>query len=370
MPQRKVLFVMQGGGGLSQDYVRGKIYQDLFASHDITATYIGHHFPLPGWLARPSSRIGQQLMTSLEYRFLWKIVDAVGIRLNRQRIVRMARYYDAIVLVKVSSLSLVEQIRRHSGARLVYDLSDAVWLPFWGTEYADIRRILSTVDVVTWDYKYTLEFARQYNPNTHPWPAASQVELFDVVRGQPKPSLTNSRITLGWLGSHATAFSLYEIWEALEHIFETHPNLHLRLVGAGTDRLLWPHFERVSYSVLPFYSPQQMIDEVLKMDIGLFPLFDVQDSRVRGLLKALVYMSGEAAVIASPRGQIPELIQDGMNGMLANSTQEWVDKLERLITDHELRRRIAAAGLETARRDFSLEKSFEALLHALGMSQN
>jgi glycosyltransferase involved in cell wall biosynthesis len=42
--------------------------------------------------------------------------------------------------------------------------------------------------------------------------------------------------------------------------------------------------------------------------------------------------------------------------------------MEWLITDHELRRRIAAAGLETVRRDYSLEKSFEALLRALGMS--
>lgn len=359
---------MEGGGGLSQDFVRGKIYQDLFVSRGITATYIGHHFPPPGWLMRPSARIVQRLTTSLEYKTFWKVVDVIGTRLNRRRIIRMAGHYDAIVLVKVSSPSLVEQIRRNSGALMVYDLSDAVWLPFLGTDYPDIRRILSTVDVVTWDYKYTLEFARQYNPNTRPWPAASQVELFDKRRGQPKPSSVDGSITLGWLGSFGTVFNLYKIWEALEHVFETHPNLNLRLVGAGTDRWLWPHFERVSYSVLPFYSPRQMIDEVLKMDIGLFPLFNVQDSCVRGFLKALVYMSGEAAMIASPRGQVSELIQDGVNGMLADSTQEWVDNMEWLITDHELRRRIAAAGLETVRRDYSLEKSFEALLRALGMS--
>jgi len=372
MGPRKVLFVLEGGGLLSQDFVRGAIYKDLFAARDIIAHYVGHQFAPPDWLVRPTSRIVQQLITSLEYRNFWRVVAAIGVRLNRQRIIRMAGRYDAIVLVKVSSLSLVEQIRRSSRALLVYDLSDAVWLPFsfFGTAYPDIRRILSAVDVVTWDYKYTLEFARQYNPNTHPWPAASQVELFDARRGQPKPSSVGGRMTLGWLGSTGTAFNLYVIWEALEHVFETHPNLHLRLVGVGTDRLLWPHFERVSYSVLPFYSPRQMIDEVLKMDIGLFPLFDVQDSCIRGFLKALVYMSGEAAVIASPRGQLPELIQDGVNGMLANSTQEWVDKLEQLITDHKLRRRIASAGLETVRRDYSLEKSFEALLRALNLNKD
>jgi glycosyltransferase involved in cell wall biosynthesis len=298
------------------------------------------------------------------------VLDAIAVHLHRVRITRMAAQYDAIVLVKVSGLRFVESIRRCARGLLVYDLSDAVWLPHFGDTYSDIRQILRTVDVVTWDYRYTLEFARQYNSNTRPWPAASQVELFDESRGRPKPSVTDGRLTLGWVGSDGTVFSLYKIWEALEHVFAAHPNLHLRLLGVGTDKSRWPHFERVSYSVLPSYSPRQMVEEVLKMDIGLFPLFDVQDSCVRGFLKALVYMSGEAAVIASPCGQVPEVIQDGVNGMLANSTQEWVEKLERFITDHELRRRIASAGLETARRDYGLERSFEALLGALGMAQD
>ena len=101
------------------------------------------------------------------------------------------------------------------------------------------------------------------------------------------------------------------------------------------------------------------------MDIGLFPLFEVQDSSVRGFLKALVYMSGETAVIASPRGQIQDLIQEGMNGMLANSRGEWVENWICSSTIRYCGKRIAASGLETARRHFSIEKSFEGLLLAL-----
>lgn len=365
MPRPKVLFVMEGGGGLSQDFVRGKIYQQLFQANGISANYVGYHFPPPDWMRRPSTRMQYVMASSIAVRAFWRAADEFGKRINHRRIVRMASQHDVVVLVKVSSLRLLEHIRRNSKARIVYDLSDAVWLPLFQEEYADIREILRSVDVVTWDYRYTLEFAEKYNANTCPWPAASQVEIFDTKRGLPKPSVADGQITLGWLGSFGTVFSLYKIWEALERVFENHPNLRLRLVGGGPNQWFWPHFEHVSYSVLPSYSPQQMVDEVLKMDIGLFPLFDVEDSRVRGFLKALVYMSGEAAVIASPRGQVPALIQDGVNGMLADSTQEWIDKLERLITDHELRRRIASAGLQTARRDYSLEKSFQALLRAL-----
>jgi glycosyltransferase involved in cell wall biosynthesis len=361
---------MEGGGTLSQDYVRGAIYRDLFSAHGIDVFYMGHHWAPPGWLLRPSSRLAQRFAESLEYKIAWKIFDEVGMRINRWRIARMSRHFDAIVFVKVGSFDLVRQVRLNSKARLVYDLSDAVWLPFHSRAYSRIRDILRSVDAVTWDYKYTLEFAQQYNSAMFHWPAASQVELFDACRGHPKPSSVEGKVILGWVGSNGTAFNLYVIWEALERLFKKHSNLHLRLLGTGTERLLLPHFECVSYSVLPYYTSQQMIDEVLKMDIGVFPLFDVQDSCIRGFLKSLVYMSGEAAVVASPRGQVVDLIQDGVNGMLANSTAEWIEKLDLLITDHALRKRIATAGLETARRDHSLEKSFECLLRALNIGGN
>jgi glycosyltransferase involved in cell wall biosynthesis len=140
--------------------------------------------------------------------------------------------------------------------------------------------------------------------------------------------------------------------------------MHLRLVGVGPNPSL-PLFERVPFSARAHYTPEEMAKEVLNMDIGLFPMFDVENSIARGILKALIYMSGEAVAVCSPRGQVNDLIADGVNGMLANSTAEWCEKLERLIVDPALRRRIAAAGLETVREGYTLRKSFENLRLAL-----
>jgi glycosyltransferase involved in cell wall biosynthesis len=153
----------------------------------------------------------------------------------------------------------------------------------------------------------------------------------------------------------------------LEAVFAAHSEIKLRLLGTGHNQALLPRFEKVRYSCLPYYSQSDMVREVLGMDIGLFPLFNIEESAIRGVLKATIYMGGEAAVIASPRGQVPELIRDGVNGMLASSNQEWIQKLEKLITDHELRRKLASAGLQTVRREYSLENSFHPLLQALDL---
>ena len=56
-------------------------------------------------------------------------------------------------------------------------------------------------------------------------------------------------------------------------------------LGTGHDPARLPPFEAVRVTTLPFYSQEEMIREILRMDIGLFPLFDVEDSRARGILK-------------------------------------------------------------------------------------
>ena len=94
-------------------------------------------------------------------------------------------------------------------------------------------------------------------------------------------------------------------------------------------------------------------------------MFDVEDSRVRGILKATVYMSGGACVAASPVGQMPDVITDGENGLLARDGGEWLERLSRVVEDRPYRQRLADAGLATVRERFTVRQSYERLLRAL-----
>jgi glycosyltransferase involved in cell wall biosynthesis len=284
---------------------------------------------------------------------------------NTLRIGRMVHRFDAVHLIKTRGVALLRTIRKRSRARVVYDLGDALWLPHHRYAYADIDEILGQSDAVTCDNRYGLDYARKRCKDAYLWPPASQVELFDEARAAGCPARDGSAITLGWIGSPTTAFNLFAIWEALEHLACRFPEVHLRVVGCGPDPSLLPHFERVSYSCLPHYTRAEMIAEVLNMDVGLFPMFDVGDAKVRGILKALVYMSGEAAVVASPRGECVDLIEDGRNGFLAGSKCAWIEKTGRLIESADLRGSMTAEGLKTVRAGYTLEKSFELLRPAL-----
>ena len=61
--------------------------------------------------------------------------------------------------------------------------------------------------------------------------------------------------------------------------------------------------------------------------------------------------------VASDVGANRDIIKDGVNGFLADSNEEWVEKLSNLIESHNLRINMGLAGRKTVEDRFSLKVS-------------
>jgi len=353
----RVLAVLEAGDVYPSGFVRGLIYAESFARDGDVVRFVSRlHVPFLRLMNNPP----RWLRFALRFGFFVRLVERIGNALtsrSERAALSLAKAFDVVYMSKVTSVGFVERIRRATAARIVIDFGDAIWLPRYRIERFD--QLIRSVDAVTTDNIFTAEYAKQFNPNCVVIPDCPQVEVFDRARVRTVKHSEGDRIVIGWVGTRSTAYNLYVAWEGLERLFARHANLELRLVGAAPSDL--PPFERVRYTCTPSYDQAQMVEEVLRMDIGLFPLQDVEACRVRGVLKATVYMSGEAVAVCSPIGQCRELIQDGVNGVLAATTEEWEAKLERLILDSDLRTRIAAEGLATARNGFTVESSYRRL---------
>ena len=65
-------------------------------------------------------------------------------------------------------------------------------------------------------------------------------------------------------------------------------------------------------------------------------------------------MAMESATIVSPVGVNREIIQDGVNGYYAETTEEWVEKLSHLIESEEIRNKMGLAARKTVIDKYSV----------------
>lgn len=338
--------------------VRALQYKPLFdADPEFDAQFVCR---IPIWLVKLRQAWPQR-------RWLRWIVDAlesVVLYGSDLRIRRLSRSCDLVYAITTPSARLQHSLRQ-SGAAVIMDVIDALWLP-WFRQFGwdHLEHMLSTADGIICENDYTANYVRRYCDVVHLVSDSPQLDKFDDLRDSVvRPR--DGRIVLGWIGGKDAVDALYAIYEPLERLFARHAdrNLHLRILGAPADRL--PRFEHVRFSVRPCYDQEDLVREALSMHIGLFPQFEVEESFNRGSLKAKIYMSGGAVAVCQDLGENRKLIRDGQNGLLAANSQQWLEKLDWLVTSAEDRQRLADAGLQTIRQSFTTEICYRQLVHAL-----
>jgi glycosyltransferase involved in cell wall biosynthesis len=108
--------------------------------------------------------------------------------------------------------------------------------------------------------------------------------------------------------------------------------------------------------VLAGYRTDDYFDTVISMDVFVF-LMAGSDGTGRAMREAMAL--GKPVVVAK-RGMLPEMVEDGVSGIVVEDTPEHVaGALARLIRDRDLRVRMGEAAREKARKDFKLEKQAE-----------
>jgi glycosyltransferase involved in cell wall biosynthesis len=198
------------------------------------------------------------------------------------------------------------------------------------------------------------DYGRQFNAYVRVIFACTQVEKFEA-RQLTRPPRADGKVRIGWVGTHGTLRAIEVVAPALRALCARHPEVELRLLCLSHQQAQGPDLRDIPHSVVPHYDEDTMIDEILDLDIGLFPPpFGLDDFAIRGPLKALLYMSGGRACVAQRGGDCAQLIEDGITGMLAESLQEWEDKLEILVTQADLRRAMGEAAQNFVRGRNSL----------------
>jgi len=93
-------------------------------------------------------------------------------------------------------------------------------------------------------------------------------------------------------------------------------------------------------------------------DIAIFPFNQEMN---KGAHNARCAMACGVAVVASRNNTHPNIITDGVDGFLAQTSKEWMEKLELLIARPDVREKVAKMGLCTVRSKFSRRAYMERI---------
>jgi len=165
----------------------------------------------------------------------------------------------------------------------------------------------------------------------------------------------DGRIRIGWAGSPSHYKDVIQLLPALKSILKRYDEVDLVFFGYCPDEFKEEFKERLIFHKGTSYLRYAEILPTLGLDIGLIPVCDTEFNRSKSVVKFLEYAAIGLPCVASNFEPYTRIIQDSINGYLAEDLDAWTFKLEKLITDPSERLRLSCSGRETA-ETYSIEQ--------------
>jgi glycosyltransferase involved in cell wall biosynthesis len=301
---------------------------------------------------------------------LWRVLYEPGHQLRKAFEVAKGYARRAFDLLRIRSYDIVfvhawvtplgpalsERLARKLARRLVFDLEDNL-LADGNTEVEKhpnpILRFLrsrekgpylvKTADHVITSTPYLEEAAARLNVRGR---ATYIPPSVDTDRIGPPARRDGGTVTIGWTGT----FSSKPYLDLLANVFqELARRLPFRLLVIGNF-----DYELAGVDVkVVRWSAEREAEDLQEIDIGVYPLPVNEWVFGKGGLKAVQYMIVEAPPVATDVGTVSSFIRNGENGFLVRTDEEWLEALERLIRDPELRQRVGRQARIDAVKTYS-----------------
>jgi len=300
--------------------------------------------------------------------FLQKFLGTMRGYIRRIKDIFRIKRFDVIYVfmwVTPFGTSLFERIFRSISTNLIYDIEDNVTMTqssslnslikvFKGS--GKIKFLIKESDHVITSSPFLNSDCLELNKKQS---ATFISDAMDIKRYIPINSYKNNKtIVIGWTGTFSSVMYL----DLLRDVFlELNNRIKFKLRVIGNFEYDLPG---IDLEVIQWKKSSE-IEDLQGIDIGIYPL--TQDKWVLGKsgLKALQYMALGLPTVATNVGTNPSIITHMKNGWLVKTDNEWIDALENLINNPDLRAKMGKEARKKILENYSIEVTRDKYLSIL-----
>lgn len=286
--------------------------------------------------------------------------------LQRFKILFSAKKFDLVVIEKEIFPyfpSIVEQYLNYQNIPYVVDYDDAIFHRYDQHPNKYIRWLLSKKIASVMRYSSLVIAGNDYLANYAQQANSPRVQIIptviDLNRYPLHQPIKNDIFTIGWIGSPSTTTYLQAIAPALTKVCEQGKKVQVVLIGATKFDLPNVKIENLAWS------EDTEVSLLQQCDIGIMPLIDDPWARGKCGFKLIQYMACSLPVIASPVGVNNQIVEQGINGFLATTVEEWIEFLLILYGDFDLRAAMGKAGRKKVEQQYCLQVTAPQLAKCL-----
>ncbi|MCD6579021.1 glycosyltransferase family 4 protein [bacterium] len=227
--------------------------------------------------------------------------------------------------------------------RVIYDFDDSIYLRF----EKKIKFIVKNSSTVIVGNNYLRKWALQYNKNVIVIPTSVDTNRYTF---HFKENIKKDPI-IGWTGTSSNFKYLKILVNPLEMIKN---DFKLKIISDNPKKAKLLFSKKNNVESIK-WSKESEIKDLSSINIGIMPLIDNEWAKGKCGFKLIQYMALGIPCVASPVGENKNIIEDGINGFLAADNNEWVEKLQILLTNLEIYKKIAFNARRTIKKRYSIQ---------------
>jgi len=210
--------------------------------------------------------------------------------------------------------------------------------------------------------RYLFNYLSEFNKYVCYAPTGADIDKFRPIL-QDK---SRKELVISWIGTvyHGEMFeNINFLIDCFAEVYKKYPFVRLEIVGTGRyfseiHKTALKFAKNGNISVRGWIEPENIPSYLLGVDIGVLPLVqNMKFNLAKSPTKLFEYMAMSKPVVSSALGEAAHVISEGKNGLLARNREEFINKLNLLVSDDKTRVEMGLNARKSVEENYSLLNS-------------